>query len=286
MPEKLSRQLLAELKPFLSKELMAGRSMRAISLEGVRHIAGRYGISLLAALKLCLLHDIWPLRFIRNSGVFSAREQSALLDSHVAIVGCGGLGSYAAQLLARAGVGGLTLCDGDTFSESNLNRQAGCRESSIGLNKARVTADTVKDLAGHLSLKVFPVNLNRQNAPEIIEGAGLVMDCLDSLPARYVLAEVAGESQLPFVHGTIAGHEGFAAVSLPDDDILRTLYGDAPPSPSDCAEMALGVPTVTPAATASLQCALTIRTLLGKTPEPGTLHHLDISAPFLETLKL
>lgn len=286
MHAELPPQLLAELKPFLSVESMAGASIQAISLGGIRHIATTCGICLLEGMKLCLRQNIWPLRFIRNSGVFSAQEQSALLSSHVVIAGCGGLGGYVAQWLTRAGVGGLTLCDGDIFSESNLNRQAGCREDSLGHNKARVTAEIVKSLASHLSLKVVPMHMSSQNTPEIIDGANLVMDCLDSLPARALLAEAAREKRLPYIHGAIAGHEGFAAVALPDDAILRSMYGATPPPQSECAEAALGVPTITPAATASLQCALAIHTLLGKTPEPGTLYHIDIFAPFLETLRL
>lgn len=280
------RDLLTELEHCLSVERMGTAGVRVIDLNGVARIANAYGISRRASMKLCLDHDIWPLRFVRNSGVFSPGEQRALLDAHVVVAGCGGLGGYVAQLLARAGVGGLTLCDGDVFCESNLNRQAGCREDTLGLNKAEGMAQVVASIAAHLSLSVFPVYLSSENVAKVIEGADLVVDCLDSLQARVVLAKAARSRGLPFVHGAIAGHEGFVAVALPEDDTLGSMYGDSLPSQSECAEAVMGAPTVTPAATACLQCSLALQALLKKRIRPGVLHHFDVFAPFLESLSL
>ena len=73
---------------------------------------------------VALLQDgIWPERFRRNYGVFSADAMVRLLQTRVFVLGCGGLGGHVASLLARLGVGGLRLCDSDIFEESNLNRQ-------------------------------------------------------------------------------------------------------------------------------------------------------------------
>ena len=73
--------------------------------------------------------NIWPERFRRNFGLVTAEEMTRLLQSRALVLGCGGLGGYAAELLARSGVGSIRLVDNDVFDESNLNRQRFCSES-------------------------------------------------------------------------------------------------------------------------------------------------------------
>lgn len=282
------------LPPELAKELEAhcgyqpalSGGCKTICQSGVKLVAGYHKVSAGKAMQICLEAGYWPLRFARNAGVFSAAEQRALLASHAFVAGCGGLGGHVATLLARAGVGAFTLCDGDIFSESNLNRQLLCREDNIGKNKAEVTAQELAAIASHVQVKTVTAMLDESNASQALAGADIVMDCLDSLPARKVLAEAAAKRGIAFVHGAIAGHEGFISLVRPDEETLRLLYGDEPPPRQDCAEYGLGVPTVTPAATAALQAALALQVLSGKTPAAKTLYHLDILAPLLDIMQL
>ena len=75
-------------------------------------------------------------RYERNIGAITEAEQELLLKKRAAIVGCGGLGGYIAEFLARLGLGHLTLIDGDAFTVSNLNRQILSLETNLGQNKA------------------------------------------------------------------------------------------------------------------------------------------------------
>lgn len=259
---------------------------KTIWQSGIKFVAEYYQVSTIKAMQICLKHGYWPLRFARNAGVFSAAEQSALLSSSVFVAGCGGLGGHVATLLARAGAGNFTLCDGDVFSESNLNRQMLCREDNLGKNKAEAAAEAIAAIASHARAKALPAMLDSGNVEEALAGADIVMDCLDSLPARKLLAEAAAKKNIPFVHGAIAGHEGFVSLIRPGEDTLRVLYGDEPPPSQDCAEHILGVPTVTPAAAAALQAALALRQLTGKTTAAKTLYHLDVLAPLLDVMRL
>lgn len=275
-------ELIQKLKAHCGYEAALAGGSKTICQAGIKLVSEHHQVPAIKAMQICLEEGYWPLRFVRNAGVFSAAGQSALLAAHVFIAGCGGLGGHVATLLARAGVGTFTLCDGDVFSESNLNRQSICREDNLGQNKAQAAAQELKAIASHVELKVLPVMLEPGNAEKALAGAHLAVDCLDSLPARKLLAQAAARQDIPLVHGAIAGHEGFVSLVNPGEDTLRVLYGDAPPQSRDCAEYSLGVPTTTPAATAALQAALALHKLSGKISGTKTLYHLDLLAPLLE----
>ena len=80
------------------------------------------------------------LRYSRNIPAISPEEQAALKDKKVLVLGCGGLGGYIIENLLRMGVGAITAVDGDSFDESNLNRQLLAAEKTLGINKAIAAA--------------------------------------------------------------------------------------------------------------------------------------------------
>ena len=85
-------------------------------------------------------------RFLRNEMLLGPRAMERLAAAHVCVIGLGGVGSYAVEALARAGVGELTLVDQDVYGESNLNRQLGALYSTLGQSKAEVLARRVGDI--------------------------------------------------------------------------------------------------------------------------------------------
>ena len=136
---------------------------------------------------VALLQDgIWPERFRRNYGVFSADAMVRLLRTRVFVLGCGGLGGHVASLLARLGVGGMRLCDSDIFEESNLNRQYFCTESTLGQPKAMATARGLRDMAGYLALDVRHVEADEKNLPDMLRGVDVALDCLDDLAENVI----------------------------------------------------------------------------------------------------
>jgi len=235
---------------------------------------------------LCLEHKIWPLRFARNRGIFTAAEQRRFLESHAAIIGCGGLGGHVATLLARAGVGAFTLCDFDVFDESNLNRQVLCSETNLGQSKAATAGKELARIASHTDIRIFPVKADPGTLAEILQGAEIVIDCLDSLEARRDVSAAADQAKVPFVHGAIAGEEGFVMVALPGKKSMELLYQGVALADEKGAELLLGVPTVTPAAIAALQARFALMVLAGREFGKTQLCHVDISGPSLEMLTL
>ena len=122
-------------KPYLSHY---DENTLCIKHEGVVFLAQYLALPLKAVLMGLLEKDIWPLRFYRNKGVFTAAQMIHLLSQRVFLAGCGGLGGYVAQLMTRMGVGAFRLCDPDVFEESNINRQCFCTEKTLGQLKVEV----------------------------------------------------------------------------------------------------------------------------------------------------
>lgn len=281
-----SQKLVKALEAHCSCLPFLRGSVTTLSGQGVALVAEHFHVCSCKAMQLCLAQGYWPLRFARNAGVLDAAGQSALLASHALVAGCGGLGGHVASLLARAGVGALSLCDGDSFGESNLNRQAFCREDNIGRLKASVAAEEIAAIASHVQIRELPFMLDSFNVQEALDGVDIVLDCLDTPSARMLLAKAAARRNIPFVHGAIAGFEGFMGLILPGDDTLKKLYGAEPPLSLECAEHILGVPAVTPAAAAAFQVALALQHLAGMPLPAKTMFHLDVAAPLLEMLRL
>lgn len=280
--------LRAVLGPYLVEHHPPGEEgFCSVKEEGLRKMAARQGQSLAQVMIAALDQGLWPERFRPQRGTLTAAQQARLLSSTVAVIGLGGLGGTVTLLLARFGIGTLILCDGDTFEESNLNRQALATLSRLGQNKAQAAAEELAGLSPAVQVRPFPFMANQTNLSEILSGAQVVVDCLDNLPARYLLEKAARDQKTPFIHGAVAGLEGFVLTVFPDDPGLTSLYGPTAAPKEDSAETLLGVPTMTPNLIASLQVTEVVKILLGWEPlARGRLVHLDLSLPALETMRL
>src|SRR4030042_673323 len=114
-----------------------------------------------------------------------------LSRAHVLVVGLGGVGGYAAEQLCRAGIGKLTLIDGDSIHSTNRNRQIIALKSNEGMYKAKVMADRLTDINPALELDVINVYLKEgQFAPVLDKPFDYVVDAIDTLtPKVHLLAE-------------------------------------------------------------------------------------------------
>ncbi|HOF56656.1 MAG TPA: tRNA threonylcarbamoyladenosine dehydratase [Prolixibacteraceae bacterium] len=112
-----------------------------------------------------------------------------LATSHVLVVGLGGVGAYAAEMLCRAGVGELTIVDGDIIEESNLNRQLPALLSTIGKPKTEVMASRLLDINPKLKLSALQEYLRDERTSEVLGSAPFdyVVDCIDTLSPKIFL---------------------------------------------------------------------------------------------------
>lgn len=203
-------------------------------------------------------------RYQRNSKTLSEKDQLKLASSSVAIVGCGGLGGYIAEELARIGVGRLVLIDGDRLEVSNLNRQIMATELNIGQWKVDAAQERLRTVNSEVRVDVVKGWFEEDRGAELFLEVDLVCDALDSLPARVGLERVCHEMALPLVFASIAGWFGQLGVSLPGDLSVSKLFGRKRVDRG--VESTWGNPAFTPAVLASLSVAEGVKILVGRQP--------------------
>ena len=199
-------------------------------------------------------------RYKRN-GIFTKEEMNTLKDSKVCIVGSGGLGGYILEMLARVGVGSITIIDGDVFEESNLNRQILATSRNIGKVKVEEAQKRIAEV--NPEIRVTPIHsyLSSENISEIIIDYNLVVDALDRIDIRLLLQDECEVKDIPLVHGAIAGWYGQVTTIMPGDKTLNRLY---PNDQNKGVEVEIGNPSFTPAFVASLEVSEALKVLLKK----------------------
>ena len=124
----------------------------------------------------------------RTRLLLGEEKMERLQQAHVLVVGLGGVGAYAAEMICRAGVGRMTIVDADTVQPTNINRQLPALHSTMGREKAEVLAARFKDINPDIQLTVLPVFLKDDNIPELLDAARY--DSIDTLaPKCYLIAE-------------------------------------------------------------------------------------------------
>lgn len=128
----------------------------------------------------------------RTRLLLGEEKSERLRQAHVLVVGVGGVGAYAAEMLCRAGVGHLTLVDADTVQPTNINRQLPALHSTLGQPKVEVLATRFRDINPEVELTVLPVFLKNENIPQLLDAAryDFVVDAIDTLaPKCHLIAE-------------------------------------------------------------------------------------------------
>jgi molybdopterin/thiamine biosynthesis adenylyltransferase len=239
-----------------------GKEKRLLPLSMVRQLAHEGGLSVREVEIRALKARILPARYERSQGTVGWEGQVKLLESTVAIVGCGGLGGWIIEGLARMGVGHLIIIDGDAFGENNLNRQALCTEANLGQLKTEAAQERVARVNSATEVTACPVIADEESMGEMLAGADVVVDALDTLPTRLILQEVAQSLGIPIVHGAIGGYVGQVMTVFPGDGGLYALYGRGD-VPERGIEAQLGNPAATPMMVAAWQIQEVIKILLG-----------------------
>ncbi|REL30515.1 HesA/MoeB/ThiF family protein [Thalassotalea euphylliae] len=134
--------------------------------------------------------------------------QLALQRAKVLIVGMGGLGCPVSLYLASAGVGNLVLCDGDEIEASNLQRQVLYTPDDIGENKAEVAAQKLAQQNPLIEIEAVDEMFDSELAESYLPEVDLVIDCTDSLSARYLLNQACYDFNVPLVIGAATGFDG------------------------------------------------------------------------------
>ncbi len=130
-----------------------------------------------------------------------------LHEANVLVVGLGGVGSFAAEFLARAGVGNITIVDGDTVDITNINRQLPALHSTVGKTKAEIVAERLYDINPELKLNVKTEFLNPEQMAEVLDSEQFdyVMDCIDSVSPKLALIKESRRRKIKIISAMGAG---------------------------------------------------------------------------------
>lgn len=245
--------IVAFIKEHAVEELLAWRHQIELS--------ELFELSIAQTEEIILDNGLLPARYQRNRQTISQQEQKKLFHSQVAVIGCGGLGCYIVEELARLGVGRIVVIDPDTFEEHNLNRQLYSSPWRLGDIKVSAAMRRVSDINPAVTLIPVQKAFSAEHGKEMLSGSNVAVDALDSIAVRLELADTCNLLDIPMVHGAIAGWFGHVTTQFPGDDTLQKIYGSAKSAKG--IESSLGNPSFTPALIASFEVAEVCKLLLG-----------------------
>jgi len=164
------------------------------------------------------------------------------------------------------------------FEETNLNRQLLSNVPLLGINKAKAATEYIVRVNPHIMVDTVDAFLTEENAADLLTGCDIVVDALDNIASRKILASVCDDAGIPYVYGAIQGWVAQAGVSMPGDQLIEALY------PEEIEISDKSVLSFTPALCASLQTSLCVKYLVGRPVETGTVYYFDLLNLEYETI--
>jgi len=243
-----------KMKENLKQSIKKSANDNFLTLKKVRKIAKEFKLSIKEVEKEAMALNITPLRYKKNQNTISLSSQLKLLNSSVAIIGCGGLGGYIAENLARIGVGKILLFDFDTFEEHNINRQNFSSFEVVGRQKAIVVKENLEKINPALHVEAFVMEFLPQRDFHLLKECEVIVDAIDNPDLKLELASTCKEYKKSFVHGAVAGFCGQFCTNT----TLENLYKQK----GEGAEVYVGNLSFTVSFAASIQSCETIKLLL------------------------
>ncbi len=148
--------------------------------------------------------------FSRSEMLIGHEAMKRLRESRAAVFGLGGVGSHAAEALARAGVGSLFLVDNDTVALTNINRQAIAFHSTVGKSKAQVMKERIFDICPDTQAEICQSFVLPENLEEVMALAGpvdFILDAIDTVSAKLALAVYASDHSIPMISAMGTGNK-------------------------------------------------------------------------------
>lgn len=188
--------------------------------------------------------------------------QEKLAHAQVVIIGCGALGTVAAELLTRSGIGNITLVDRDIIEISNLQRQVLFTEFDVGKSKANVAKEKLSLINSSIKIIAHSIHLNIQNIQDIItKNTTIVLDCTDNIKTRFLINDYCRKEQIPWIYAAAVGVTGSLAFISPNGPCLRCFLPKNAQGET-CSQS--GVLSTVTHIIASMQTTLLFKYILGK----------------------
>ena len=219
-------------------------------------------------------------RYERNIPSLSLEESRLLRKKTVAVIGCGGLGGYIIEQLARLGIGTIRIVDGDVFEESNLNRQLFSDVTVLGKPKTEVSQARIAAVNPEIQVEALYGYLDEHNAADFLRGCDAVVGALDNIYTRRVLERSCESLSIPYIYGAIHGWVAQAAIDMPGQRLIEKMY------PEGAAFKDKSSLSFTPGLCASMQTALCVKLLVGRPVQTGTVFYFDLLEQEFETIPM
>ncbi|MFN0010762.1 MAG: ThiF family adenylyltransferase [Phycisphaerales bacterium] len=214
---------------------------------------------------------------------FGPESSAAMARSHAMVIGCGALGTVAAEMLARAGVGRLSLIDRDVVEVTNLQRQTLFDEDDARAARPKAEAAAARLTRVNSSIVIDPIvdDLNPSNADRLVSShppPHVLLDCTDNFVARYLLNDLAVKHSIPLCYGGAIGTRGTQFTILPGRTACLRCVFPQPPAPGDSPTCdTAGVLASATTIVAACQATDAIKVLLGHERHlPNSLLSFDL----------
>ena len=199
-------------------------------------------------------------RYARNMPALTPDDQRMFATKRVCVCGCGGLGGYVIEYLARLGIGTIVAIDGDAFEATNLNRQLLAREDNLGQSKAIAARERVRSINSSVTVIAHDAPISTENAAALLANCDIAVDALDSRETRFMLENWCAEAQLPLVHAAVSGWYAQVTTIAPGSHALSRIY----PACEDEPVRKPSVLSFVPALAAAHEAGECVKVLLGK----------------------
>lgn len=283
----MERELLGSIRNAAVERREGENTYRCLPGGALRDIAREFDLPTRRVSISALEGGFLPERYVKNVGTIGLDGQATLLRSTALVVGAGGIGGQAVELLARMGIGQVKVADPDVFDESNLNRQDFSTEDVVGLPKVDVVGDRVLAINSDVRVTSLQVELGPHNIAELLEDVDVVIDALDNLDDREMLQEACRRHGVVMVHGAIAGTSLQATTIFPGDPGLTVFSPAAGEGKARGVEVETGNPATTPVLSAAIQVQEALRVLLNLEPAlRGRMLYLDLEDWTVEFIDL
>ncbi len=206
--------------------------------------------------------------------------QKKLLQSRVALIGCGALGGMLASTLVRAGVGYLRIVDRDFIELSDLQRHVLFDEADLAENlpKAEAAKAKLSKINSTVTVEAEVADANHTNIEHLTEGVDLLLDGTDNFETRFLINDVAVKRKLPWVYGACLGASGLAMTILPNETpCLRCIFEHVPPAEMIPTCDTAGILAVVVNMVTSFQAIEAMKILMGR-PDAINRHLVNIDA--------
>ncbi len=200
--------------------------------------------------------ELYQRQLIINGWGKEAQEK--IKNTHLFIAGAGGLASPAALYCAVAGFGKITICDFDTISLSNLNRQILHNHTRMGMHKADSAYATLTQANPYIQVEIKNTKITTRNIQALIENSHIILDCLDNFETRHILNKACLQLHKPLIHAGVEGFSGQLTVVIPHQTPCLSCF-----LPKKSNKKPIPIAGVTPGVMGTLQAMEAIKLVTG-----------------------